>query len=206
MNPSEKPTEVPRYDIKDSGERRTFSTGAQRDRAGGKSRPDLISPIALWRLGLWLEKGAQKYTERNWEKGMPLSEYIASAHRHLLLLADGNEDEDHASALLFNAMAFIHTEHRIRSGDLPSELDDLLREKNLRNFLLTSAETPPKVEKPADDNAGAKEKYPNQWGDLDRTLMKDYDPPPKVEKSATNQADAEKEFADQFPNVRGYHG
>lgn len=150
MNPSEKPTEVPRYDIKDSGERRTFSTGAQRDRAGGKSRPDLISPIALWRLGLWLEKGAQKYTERNWELGIPLSEYIASAHRHLLLLADGNEDEDHASALLFNAMAFIHTEHRIRNGDLPPELDDLSREKNLRNFLLTSAETPPKVEKPAD--------------------------------------------------------
>lgn len=113
------------HEIKDSGHLRTFSTGAVRDRAAGKGRPDLISPIALRRLGMWMEKGAEKYGARNWEQGIPLSEYLASAYRHLLALMAGEDDEDHAAALMFNAQGFIHTREMVDRGVLPCELDDI---------------------------------------------------------------------------------
>lgn len=50
-----------KFKIKDSGKRQTFATGAKRDTAENKSRPDLISPFAMWRLGEHLRKGDAKY-------------------------------------------------------------------------------------------------------------------------------------------------
>lgn len=138
MNAAEK------HEIKDSGSRRTFSTGAVRDRGGDKPRIDLMSMVGLWKTGLHYAGGAEKYDARNWEKGLPLSEFIASAFRHLVLLADGNEDEDHVSAVVFNLQGYDHILHRIRNGDLPKELDDMPREKNLRNYL-TPPEKSPRV-------------------------------------------------------------
>lgn len=123
------------YKLNQSGSKQEFSTGAQRDSAEGKPRLDLISPLFLDRLGTLLAKGADHYGERNWEKGMPLSRLLSSACRHLNQLLDGQEDEDHAIQCAFNLMAYVHTLHRIRSGSLPAELDDLPREKNLNNVL-----------------------------------------------------------------------
>lgn len=119
------------FGMKDSGVRQQFDTGAVRDTAQGKGRYDLLSPIALYRLAIIMERGAAKYTPRNWEKGMSLSRYLDSAIRHLVQLLDGLDDEDHAAQAAFNIFAFIHTEHRVRTGQLPSELDDLPHEKNL---------------------------------------------------------------------------
>jgi hypothetical protein len=39
------------HTIKDSGERRQYSTGAQRDRGDLKPRPDLIHPYFTMRFG-----------------------------------------------------------------------------------------------------------------------------------------------------------
>ena len=111
--------------LKDSGERRTFDTGAQRDRGGLKGRPDLRAVHALHRYDLHNEKGAAKYAARNWEKGMPLSEYYNSAARHAEKVLAGYTDEDHEAAWLWNVMHFIETRHRIRAGLLPKELDDM---------------------------------------------------------------------------------
>jgi len=111
--------------IKDSGQRRKFNTGAQRDRAKGKGRPFLISPIFKQRLAVWLELGAEKYSARNWEKGMPLSEYYESLYRHLDQHQEGLRDEDHLAAAAFNLMALIHTEEMVRRGLLPKKLNDL---------------------------------------------------------------------------------
>lgn len=72
-----------------------------------------------------MEKCAAKYEPRNWEKGMPLSEYINSMQRHLDKLKDGFEDEPHDDAVLWNIVAFMETKERIRRGILPAELDDL---------------------------------------------------------------------------------
>ncbi len=78
--------------MQDSGKRETFSTGAVRDTAEGKPRPDLFSPFAMERIGLWLMRGAEKYSEHNWAKGIPASRCMASLHRHLMKYMQGATD------------------------------------------------------------------------------------------------------------------
>ena len=109
----------------DSGERQNFTTGAIRDTADEKPRIDLISPFMLERVGEWLRKGAVKYAERNWEKGMPVSRCIASLYRHLTYYHQGCTNEDHLAAIIFNAMAVIHYEEMVANGILPEELLDM---------------------------------------------------------------------------------
>lgn len=111
--------------VMDSGERRIFFTGAQRDSRVGKGRFDLISPIALKRMAIHYENGAKKYGENNWQKGFPLRQYLDSAIRHLFAYLGGDRSEDHLSAVAWNAFSFIHTEQWIHDGKLPKELDDL---------------------------------------------------------------------------------
>lgn len=113
------------HSVSDSGQREEFSTGSRRDTREGKGRFDLISTIALRRLARHYENGATKYGDRNWEKGQPLSRYLDSAMRHLIALLECQHDEDHASAVAWNAFAFIHTAERIEQGALPLELDDI---------------------------------------------------------------------------------
>jgi hypothetical protein len=112
-------------EVKDSGKREDFSTGSKRDTRIGKGRFDLISPIAEERLAKHYENGAVKYGDRNWEKGQPLSRYLDSAKRHMNKLIQGYKDEDHAIAIVWNVMAFVHTEELIERGLLPKELNDM---------------------------------------------------------------------------------
>ena len=110
--------------LKDSGERRTSETGAQRDRAAGKGAFDLLPPTAMVRLAQHFEAGANKYERRNWEKGLPLSFYLDAALRHTFKLSAGFTDEPHAEAAAWNMMCFIETSARIAAGLLPQQLDD----------------------------------------------------------------------------------
>jgi len=113
------------YDkVKDSGERREFSTGSVRDVRKGKGRFDLLSPIALRRLARHFENGAVKYGERNWEKGQPMCSYLDSAVRHLYDWLEGKNDEDNLAAAMWNVNAMIHTEEMIERGLLPADLMD----------------------------------------------------------------------------------
>lgn len=112
-------------EVKDSGKRQEFSTGSVRDTRTGKGRFDLISPVALKRLAQHYENGSIKYGDRNWEKGQPLSRYLDSLIRHAYCLLEGKIDEDHASAIAWNAMAYVHTEEMIKRGLLPKELNDM---------------------------------------------------------------------------------
>lgn len=96
--------------IHDSGERQEFDTGAIRDPSKGKGRYDLISPYALRRLALHYEAGAGKYTDRNWEKGIPMSRCFSSAVRHLFQWVTGQKDEDHLAAAAWNIFAIMHFE------------------------------------------------------------------------------------------------
>jgi hypothetical protein len=113
------------YITKDSGERRKFNTGAQRDVVNGKGRYDLISPIMIERLAKLLQRGAEKYNDRNWEKGMPLSVYMDSGMRHLFKFLEGHRDEDHLIAAIWNLQALLHIEEMIKRGKLSEELLDL---------------------------------------------------------------------------------
>lgn len=65
----------------------------------GKLRYDLIHPKAQEGLVKVLTAGSVKYSPRNWEKGMPWTEVIASSKRHLAAIERG-EDYDEESGLL----------------------------------------------------------------------------------------------------------
>lgn len=66
------------------------------------------------------EEGANKYAERNWEKGMPLHCYIDSGVRHYLKYRRGDEDEPHDRAFIWNMLGALWTqEHRPEQIDLP---------------------------------------------------------------------------------------
>lgn len=110
--------------VQDSGAREEFSTGSRRDTQTGKGRPDLIPPYPMERLAKHYENGANKYGDRNWEKGQPLMRYIASAKRHITDIEKGMTDEDHFAAVIWNIMAFMHTQYMIEHFVLPQELDN----------------------------------------------------------------------------------
>ena len=122
-------------EIKDSGVRETYKSGAVRDTSKNKGRCDLLplsvvaklmkdnvmtyisyfqstrqpkflyqaleevmqddKPYLILELSKHFEKGAEKYEERNWEKGIPEDRYIDSAVRHYLKYLNGENDEDH---------------------------------------------------------------------------------------------------------------
>jgi hypothetical protein len=116
---------MPPFVVKDSGDRRTFSTGSVRDRGDLKPRPDLISPFAMMRVGEHMRKGAAKYGLHNWALGQPFSEVTASMHRHLLQWEQGDQEEDHLAAIVFGAQALMHYQEMLDRGVLPAELDDM---------------------------------------------------------------------------------
>ena len=55
------------------------------------------------------EEGAKKYSERNWEKGIPIHCYIDSAVRHYLKFLRGDTDERHDRAFCWNILCCIWT-------------------------------------------------------------------------------------------------
>ena len=118
-------SELAENGMQDSGRRETFPSGAVRDAAEGKPRPDLISPFATERLAEWLRLGAEKYAPRNWEKGLPVSRSTASLCRHLMKFQQGCTDEDHIAAIMCNAMFIAHTQEMCKCGVLPESLLDM---------------------------------------------------------------------------------
>jgi hypothetical protein len=145
-------------EIKDSGERREFETGAVRDIQEGKGRCDLlpldvvadiyrycygeveeadvigsihnftqtgevrylikaladIAKPELWEsmflgVSVHFEKGAKKYGEYNWQKGIPVHCYVDSAVRHYLKWKRGDDDEPHDLAFIWNILCCIWT-------------------------------------------------------------------------------------------------
>jgi hypothetical protein len=86
---------------------------------------DLIPYISLERLAIQYEKGAEKYRDRNWEKGGYFSRHLNSAIRHLFKTVTGMNDEDHAAAAVWNILCIMHHEVMIERGLVPSEMDDM---------------------------------------------------------------------------------
>ena len=72
------------------------------------------------------EEGCRKYGERNWQKGIPLHCYIDSGVRHYLKWADGQTDESHERAFVWNMLCAIWTLRNFPElDDLPNVGDDL---------------------------------------------------------------------------------
>ena len=93
---------------KDSGKRQNYKSGMRRDLQTGKPRFDLIYYPFLYDLAMLMTRGAEKYGERNWEKANSIEElnrFKASAWRHFCQFMNGETDEAHHSAVVFNLAA-----------------------------------------------------------------------------------------------------
>lgn len=163
--------------IKDSGERRAFSSGAVRDIQNGKGRCDLIPfkevallladssgtpdlvlieigkyvedgdtqhlvkaiqlfckyvthwdiPTCILEVSKHYEEGAEKYEERNWEKGIDLHCFIDSGVRHYLKHSRDDKDEPHDRAFVWNMLGAIWTHNnRLDCHDLPFATRNLM--------------------------------------------------------------------------------
>jgi hypothetical protein len=99
-----------KFSTHDSGERRKFATGAVRDTDSDKPRFDLIPPHALQRVAELYTRGAAKYGENNWHKGIPSQQMLASAMRHMEAYRRGETDEDHLAAVVWNVLALMQYE------------------------------------------------------------------------------------------------
>ena len=89
-----------------------YESGAVRGSRKGKGRFDLIPPEAMHRIAERFEEGAEKYPDRNWEKGIPISRHMDSAFRHMYQYMAGHVDEDHLAAAATNIMMAMTTEDR----------------------------------------------------------------------------------------------
>lgn len=100
-------------EIKDSGQRTEFATGALRDMHEGKGRFDLLPWHAITEVALHCENGAKKYGERNVDKGIPQHSLIDSGIRHLVKYMNGCIDEAHLRAAAWNILWALnqHTTH-----------------------------------------------------------------------------------------------
>lgn len=123
-----------------------FSTGSRRDSRDGKGRYDLIPWIVISQLSKRFESGAQLYGDRNWEKGQPLGRYLDSALRHLFQFLEGEINEDHGIASIWNLIALMATLQKIRDGELPESLDDLeiLRKQKSKHSKEVAASASPR--------------------------------------------------------------
>lgn len=96
--------------IKDSGQRRSFDTGAVRDIQEGKGRMDLLPWAAIMEVSKHCEAGALKYGEHNVDKGIPTHSLCDSAVRHLAKYLEGWTDEPHLLAAAWNLLWAIQME------------------------------------------------------------------------------------------------
>lgn len=93
-----------------SGNIKKFSTGAVRSSDADSVRYDLISPIALRRLAETYAEGAKKYGPNNWLKGIPVSDLLNHALRHINLWMSDDCTEDHLAHAVWNLCSIMHFE------------------------------------------------------------------------------------------------
>lgn len=75
---------------------------------------------ALLEVAKHYEDGAKKYSDRNWEKGIPLHCYVDSGVRHYMKFMRGDTDEPHDRAFIWNMLGLMWThEHLPQMNDLP---------------------------------------------------------------------------------------
>lgn len=91
---------------------RKFDTGAKRD--GNITKPFIHTLLGYTRLrfGYHMNKGARKYGNFNFTKGIPTDCYLESLDRHLAMYMSGDRSEDHLSAIIFNAQGCMLNEEK----------------------------------------------------------------------------------------------
>ena len=101
---------------------RKFKTGAVRDSLDDKEDYiETISWTALKKFAQYMTGKKSKYGVGNFKKGIPIESYEGSLVRHIQkYLANKYEggdvelDEDHMSAIVFNAFGILHEEEKLK--------------------------------------------------------------------------------------------
>ena len=113
------------FETKDSGERRQFASGMQRDTTTGKLDYSLVLDGPLFkRWAELMDRGAKKYDKRNWMRAASeeeLARFKESALRHFVQWWWGETDEDHAAATVFNINGALYVEQRLNQDALRGE-------------------------------------------------------------------------------------
>lgn len=74
---------------------------------------------AVLEVSVHYKQGSEKYQPHNWKKGIYISSYISSGLRHLFKHADGQDDERHDRAFVWNMLGAMWTiEHKPEMDDL----------------------------------------------------------------------------------------
>lgn len=92
----------------------TSDTGGQK--GSKEARFDLIPVVPLWEVAEVYGKGAEKYEDRNWERGYDWSLSFAALMRHAQRFWAGEDYDDetgkhHMASVVFHAMALMEFEH-----------------------------------------------------------------------------------------------
>lgn len=94
------------FETKDSGARAEFEGGGVRDTEDGKVDYSLAYDGPMFdRYAELMTRGAQKYEPRNWMKfndRAARDRAFRSLNRHFRQYIRGDQDEDHAAAIIFN--------------------------------------------------------------------------------------------------------
>lgn len=98
-------------DVKEqAGDTVRFRTGAVRSSDAEATRYDLVSPIGLEAVARTCAEGAAKYSDFNWERGMPVNDLLNHALRHIYRYLAGDRSEDHLPHAAWGLLAAIHSE------------------------------------------------------------------------------------------------
>lgn len=82
----------------------------------------------MMEVSIHYKDGAKKYSPHNWKKGIYISSYVSSMVRHLLKRIDGQEDERHDRAFVWNVLgAWWTMENKPEMDDL-KELREMMKE------------------------------------------------------------------------------
>lgn len=105
------------FEMKESGERKTFGSGMQRDVDTGKLDYTLVFDGPLVdRVAAHLTAGARRYSPRNWMRASTTEErdrFMESAARHFRQWLRGDRDEDHFAAVVFNMNGYEYVRDRL---------------------------------------------------------------------------------------------
>lgn len=98
----------------------------------GKLRYDLFPPEALEEIVRVYTRGAEKYAERNWERGMKWSECLRALKSHMTKWEKGEVFDDeltdcrHLAMVAWNAIALLVYEMRgIGENNIPGQQDEV---------------------------------------------------------------------------------
>jgi len=106
------------FETKDSGQRKVYTSGLHRDNGDKPLYTEVYYPLVKRHAELMM-RGAVKYDRGNWKKACTeedLQRFKDSLLRHTYQYLMGDQDEDHAAAILFNIYGCEMIEDKLKEG------------------------------------------------------------------------------------------